>query len=260
MYCPKCGKENREDSRFCSFCNSELPAVSSAGKDITIKTSRLAIASFILALLSCLLLFLTIAARGRRDQIFMIMWILMSLMAIILGVISLIQIGLSAGRIVATGFAVIGTTLPFFVLLLIILIAIFTSMPPRAFRMTCGTNLAGIGKAMVIYANDYEDEFPRAGGLTSKWGYTPNWKANDWRTAFGIKPDGSGGQASISSNFYLLVKYTELEFERLICKNDSGTTPFKTVKHKVQSREFADYWDFGPEPWKHCSYAYQMPY
>ena len=34
-----------------------------------------------------------------------------------------------------------------------------------AFRMVCGTNLSGIGKAMLIYANDYEDELPRAYGL-----------------------------------------------------------------------------------------------
>ena len=29
-----------------------------------------------------------------------------------------------------------------------------------AFRMVAGTNLSGIGKAMLIYANDYDDEFP----------------------------------------------------------------------------------------------------
>ncbi len=29
-----------------------------------------------------------------------------------------------------------------------------------ALRMTCGTNLSGLGKALLIYANDYNDEFP----------------------------------------------------------------------------------------------------
>jgi len=32
-----------------------------------------------------------------------------------------------------------------------------------AYRLYCGTNLSGIGKAMLIYANDYDDELPRAG-------------------------------------------------------------------------------------------------
>ena len=38
-----------------------------------------------------------------------------------------------------------------------------------AFRMTCGTNLSSLGKAMAIYANDYQDEFPRAGGPAGFW-------------------------------------------------------------------------------------------
>ncbi len=30
----------------------------------------------------------------------------------------------------------------------------------KATRLTCGTNMSGLGKAMLIYANDYEDELP----------------------------------------------------------------------------------------------------
>ena len=37
-----------------------------------------------------------------------------------------------------------------------------------AFRMTCGVNLASLGKAMFVYANDYEDLYPSAGGESSK--------------------------------------------------------------------------------------------
>lgn len=45
-----------------------------------------------------------------------------------------------------------------------------------AFRMVCGTNLSGIGKAMLIYSNDYDDELPRAGGRNSVWaGMIPQW-------------------------------------------------------------------------------------
>ncbi|MHC4313984.1 MAG: type II secretion system protein, partial [Planctomycetota bacterium] len=32
-----------------------------------------------------------------------------------------------------------------------------------AFRMVCGSNLSGIGRAMLIYANDYDNDLPRAG-------------------------------------------------------------------------------------------------
>ncbi|MHC4508307.1 MAG: H-X9-DG-CTERM domain-containing protein, partial [Planctomycetota bacterium] len=34
-----------------------------------------------------------------------------------------------------------------------------------AFRMVCGTNMSGLGKAMLIYAGDYDEKFPTG----SKW-------------------------------------------------------------------------------------------
>ena len=61
-----------------------------------------------------------------------------------------------------------------------------------AFRMTCGTNLSGIGKAMLIYANDYEDELPRAGGRNTAWGGRVMWDAPDRFAAFGL------GQESVA--------------------------------------------------------------
>ena len=47
-------------------------------------------------------------------------------------------------------------------LLMGILMPALARVRQLAFRMTCGTNLAGIGKAMLLYANDYDDELPRA--------------------------------------------------------------------------------------------------
>jgi prepilin-type N-terminal cleavage/methylation domain-containing protein len=71
-----------------------------------------------------------------------------------------------------------------------------------AFRMVCGTNLSGIGKAMLIYANDYEDELPRSGGRNSTWvPQIPQWDALNRFTAYGVGTDGSGGSANISSCF-----------------------------------------------------------
>ena len=257
MYCLKCGKENPDDTKFCSYCNYELPAAS-ASKGVNIKTSPLAIASFILALLSCLFLYIAIAGRGEAPDI---IWVITSLSAIILGVISLIRIGLSAGKLVATGFAVIGTALPFFVFLLMMLIAILK--PPRstAYRMVCGTNLSGIGKAMLMYANDYDDEFPRAGGKNSVWSNnTPDWRADSRFVAYDLNADGTGGRATISSSLYLLVKYEQVEPKRFVCKQDSGATEFKPARYGAPNKELIDLWDFGPEPTKHCSYSYHMPY
>ncbi|MBA7475927.1 hypothetical protein ES707_11302 [subsurface metagenome] len=137
-----------------------------------------------------------------------------------------------------------------------------------AFRMVCGTNLSGIGKAMLIYSNDYEDEFPRSGGRSSQWGGRINdWLANNRFTAYGVNPaDGSGGVGTISSSFYLLVKYADVTPKSFVCKSDSGTNAFKTSLYSplADGRELIDLWDFGNDTVyggsKHCSYAYHMPF
>ena len=134
-----------------------------------------------------------------------------------------------------------------------------------AFRMVCGTNLSGIGKAMLIYANDYEDELPRSGGRSSQWNNAiQNWEALDRYTAYGVNPtDGSGGNVSISSCFYLLVKYSEVTTKSFVCKSDSGTSPFKLSEYpNAAVTEEIDAWDFGPaiDAKKHCSYTYHQPF
>ncbi len=130
-----------------------------------------------------------------------------------------------------------------------------------AFRMVCGTNLSGIGKAMLIYANDYDDELPRAGGRNSTWaGKIPMWLADNRFTAYGLNPDGSGGVGTITSSFYLLVKYAEVTPKSFVCKSDSGTTEFKPSEYNAGNRELIDLWDFGPEAIEHCSYSYHLPF
>jgi prepilin-type N-terminal cleavage/methylation domain-containing protein/prepilin-type processing-associated H-X9-DG protein len=130
-----------------------------------------------------------------------------------------------------------------------------------AFRMVCGTNLSGLGKAMLIYSNDYDDELPRSGGRNSTRAITiPSWLAANRFTAYSLAADGSGGMGSITSCFYLLVKYAEVTPKSFICKGDSGTNEFKPADEGAGDRELIDLWDFGPEPTKHCSYSYHMPF
>jgi prepilin-type N-terminal cleavage/methylation domain-containing protein len=130
-----------------------------------------------------------------------------------------------------------------------------------AFRMVCGTNLSGLGKAMMIYANDYEDELPRSGGRNSTWAARiPAWDALNRFDAYGVARDGSGGTANISSCFYLLVKYAEVTPKSFICKGDSGTSEFKPADDGAGSRDLIELWDFGTEPETHCSYSYHLPF
>jgi prepilin-type N-terminal cleavage/methylation domain-containing protein len=129
-----------------------------------------------------------------------------------------------------------------------------------AHRMVCGSNLSGIGKAMLIYANDYEDELPRAGGRGTVWGGPVQWDAANRFAAYSLQADGTGGRATISSSFYLLIKYAEVTPKSFICKGDSGTSEFKLSDLGRGDLEFIDCWDFGPRPHEHCSYTYHMPY
>jgi len=149
-------------------------------------------------------------------------------------------------------------------LLMGILMPALARVRQLAFRMVCGTNLSGIGKAMLIYANDYEDELPRAGGRNTNWGAVKAWTAADRRTAFGLVADGTGGTASVSSCFYLLVKYAEVTPKSFICKGDAGTTEFKLADRTSipANFELIDAWDFGDatENFKHCSYTYHVPF
>ena len=150
-------------------------------------------------------------------------------------------------------------------LLMGILMPALSRVRQLAFRLTCGTNLSGIGKAMLLYSNDYEDELPRAGGRSTQWGAVTNWMAPSRTAAYNLNVnDGSGGTATISSCFYLLVKYAEVTPKSFICKGDAGTNEFKMndMTGMASGFELIDAWDFGPpaDSFKHCSYSYHIPF
>ncbi|MFC1762887.1 type II secretion system protein [Planctomycetota bacterium] len=153
-------------------------------------------------------------------------------------------------------------------LLMGILMPALARVRQLAFRMTCGTNLAGIGKAMLIYANDYEDELPKAGGRSNTWVTTlPNWLSQAGRkAAYGIGTTNEG-QVTVSSSFYLLVKYAEVTPKSFVCKGESDTTEFILSDWTTDTTlELTKVWDFGKydsadiNQSKHCSYGYQVPF
>jgi len=267
-HCPQCGRDNPDDARYCSSCGCLLTQASAARIEVTI--SPLAMASFICALCGIVLLAPSLVALGiprvlspRQGWVaitFLVSHIVL-VVSFILGLLGIIQIERSGGRITGRAFAVgavlisvFGGFLPAW--------SIYMRLPrSRAFRMVCGTNLSSLGKAMLIYSNDYDDELPRSGGENSVWAAKiADWKATNRFNAYGLAPDGSGGVGTISSCFYLLVKYGEVEPKRLICTHDKGIKEFKPAKHGARGRDLIDLWDFGPEPTKHYSYSYHMPF
>ena len=148
-------------------------------------------------------------------------------------------------------------------LLMGILMPALARVRQLAYRMVCGTNLSGIGKSMLVYATDNEEEYPRAGGRGSSWrafGFLPGGWDNPGTEAdaFGSPPNN---EATITSSFYLLVKYADVTPKSFVCKGDSGTKEFKlSIYPGTTAEELTDAWDFGDQPALYCSYSYHLPY
>ena len=131
----------------------------------------------------------------------------------------------------------------------------------KAAQVTCRANLARIGKAIGVYVGDYDEVLPVAGGPGTVWGPgLRDWKAGSRADAFGLDPNGAGGQATVSASLCLLVKYAGLRPEMFICRPKRGIRVFLPERYGIDANGLADLWDFGPDPARHCSYAYHLPY
>jgi hypothetical protein len=260
MLCPKCGKENHIGAIRCFYCRCTLPQDSS----LVPRVSRLGITSCILGLFTILPFFIMLVAPPSRRHadigaFCILVFLAASLTAVIFGLIALAWIGLSGGRLTGPIFPLAGILTPAILLGLSLLFALPTIPRSTAYRMVCGTNLSGMGKAMLIYANDYDDKLPRAGSTDSVWtGRVLNWAAPDREKAFGL--DKGNGQVSITSSLYLLVKYGRMTPKSFVCTKDRGTKQFDPAKYGITKSKLAELWDFGPNPAKHCSYSYHVPY
>jgi len=154
-----------------------------------------------------------------------------------------------------------------------VLLPALNAVKRTAQRVVCGTNLSGLGRAILLYANDHGGEYPRAGGPGSVWdddGYIDNWdaKAGGKRGPWKLPP---GADVTITSSLYLLIKYADVTPGQFVCKGDVGTKEFKLSDAKSLLEEIddlTDVWDFGEPadlttgmwPGQYNSYAYHDPY
>ena len=258
MNCPKCGTQNPDDEKLCASCGSELTQPPEPAESVKVTTSRLAIASLVFGILTPFVLFL---AAFLNIFVPVIIFMVTTILAIILGIIALARIGLSAGRLTGKAFAAIGTAIPLVIFSILFVIVFFYNPRYANSRMRCGSNLAQIGRAMLNYNNDFGDlRFQEAGGPGTIWQpKINNWQADNRINAFGLKPDGTGGSATISSSWYLLVKYADVNPKVFVCPTDRKTRPFRASDY-TSGMDDGDAWDFGPEPTKHYSYSYHIPY
>ena len=152
MYCQKCGTENPEGAQLCQSCSWVLTGNPAIALSPDAKTSGLAITALVLTILSLFTLFLT------------------AIPAIIFGIIALVKIEKSGGRLKGRGLAIAGIAapvvlIPFIALLMGIMMPALARVRTIAHRMVCGTNMSGLGMAMMIYSNDNDGDYP----TTSQW-------------------------------------------------------------------------------------------
>ncbi len=168
-------------------------------------------------------------------------------------------------------------------MLLAILMPALGKVRQLAQRIMCGTNIGGIGKAMLTYATDDKYEsYPIAGPTSgTKWDFTASAGTEgkctwDWR----IKdaPGTAGNQltgpyySTLSANLYLLVKFADVSPDQFVCPG-SDEKKFELRIYDIRTTDgqnFTEVWDFGSgKPADiatgksrgrgHNSYSYQLP-
>lgn len=121
-------------------------------------------------------------------------------------------------------------------------------------RVVCGTNLLGIGRAVTVYANDFNSCYPQLPG-NGPWGKELGF---DYYNA---KPDFAGAQANtprtVSASLYLLIRLADVSPKSFVCM-ESDLIEYSGINPR--NLNFEDLWDFGSDPYKHVSYAYHNPY
>ena len=164
-------------------------------------------------------------------------------------------------------------------LLMAILVPALAKARMMAYRLLCTTNLRGIGTAMAVYAGGEDEEYPRSGGNKSTTGATETcqWSPDGYITVWWGMPtmteadafDGIPRYATITSSFFLLVKYGFVTAKLFHCRGDEGSTIFGAKKAGgPPGISLSWLWDFGSMPsggvglWPgECvSYSYHMPF
>ena len=146
-------------------------------------------------------------------------------------------------------------------IVLVILLLIALLMPALnkvkrvSTRVVCGSNLKGLGTAISVYANDYEDMYPQLPG------------EGPWSRQLGfaydmVRPDFAEGGAqhrsgrTITASWFLLVREADVSPKAFVCP-EAGQTSFEPRDYR---RDLVKLWDFGSDPHQHVSYSMHNPY
>ena len=117
-------------------------------------------------------------------------------------------------------------------------------------RAICGTNLRGLGTAMLVYAHDYDGAYPQLPG-NGPWAKELGF---DYYSFGG--PQAEAGR-TISASLYLLVRQADISPKSFVCSRSSQVS---FEGENPQNLDITELWDFGADPYKHVSYSMHNPY
>ncbi len=126
-------------------------------------------------------------------------------------------------------------------------------------RIICKSNLEGLGKAMMLYSNDYDGNYPQLPGQgpwAKELGFSYDMNHPDFET------DQSNTPRTITASLYLLIREADISPKSFVCERAyrSGKLEGEFDGRNSQDKDIVELWDFGTAPHKHVSYAYQNPY
>jgi len=124
---------------------------------------------------------------------------------------------------------------------------------------------------MLSYSDDNEEQYPRAGWPNSGWSHMGELR--NWYDQRGRHYGKPGSDVTITSSFYLLIKYADMTPQQFVCRGDLGTRVFSLSDVQTgilppDVNDITQVWDFGQKQdmktnfvaGQYCSYSYHMPY
>jgi prepilin-type N-terminal cleavage/methylation domain-containing protein len=147
-------------------------------------------------------------------------------------------------------------------MLLAILMPALNKVKQMAMKVICGTNVKGLGTALMVYAGDYEDAYPVQSGKGShQWqNATQGWQnaAKNWENG------GDTSPLTVGASLYLLVREADVNPKSFKCPASSEVA-YEGLN--TQGLDLVQLWDFGHKdppnnlgPAKCVSYSYHLPY
>jgi len=157
MFCPKCGTENPNNAKTCYSCGHDLENVCPSTQKKTAKTSTIAVISFIFALLSIAFIGSLPSVAPVKSTILLVVWaiLLTAILSMVLGIIALVKIPNSKGRLKGLPYAVIGILISLFIFLIGLILPSLNVSPRPAREVRQKAQLHFINAALELFANKF---------------------------------------------------------------------------------------------------------